>query len=381
LTFKDELGSYSTDFSEVDIKTEYKDTVCDALTYGRTGNILSRYKEIQELKRDNVILIPEKTIDEEQLDSVLSDKTEDLVKAPVSSTMVRSDGNFVVYPSEKGLCLDNEKTIELVKNELSKCWSEKELSIDAVTKEVEPAYTEEDFYGVDSLLGRSVTEYNNRNSERISNLIVGTKKIADTVVLPGHQFSVYDAVAPFTEENGYQNAGQYINAELVDGLGGGICQVATTLYDAVLEAELQVDERYPHSMTVSYVDKGMDAAIAEGYQDFKFTNNTDYPIYIDAYAGGGSISVAIYGHETRPDSHRIEFESQIIETYEPGEEKTIYDDTLPEGTTNVTDAHTGYYVEVWKHIYENGELVDSVKVNGSQYNAVSKTTRIGTMKE
>ena len=379
VTFKDNLGSYSTTLSDIDLKVDYISGVCDVLTFGRTGSILTRYKEIEMLKSDHITLTPKKTIDEEKLTELLTNNTDDMKKEAVSSSMTRNDGNFVVYPSEKGLDLDYEKTIKLVDNILEKTWQQKDITIAAVTREVEPGYTEEDFYGVDSLLGRSVTKYNQRNKERIGNLIAGTSKLADNVVLPGQQFSVYDTVAPFTEENGYLNAGQYINAELVDGLGGGICQVATTLYDAVLEAELQVDERYPHSMTVSYVDKGMDAAIAEGYEDFKFTNNTEYPIYIDAYAGGGTISVAIYGHETRPSSRRITFESQVIETTKPGEERTIYDDTLPKGTTNVTDAHTGYYVEVWKHIYEDGELVDSVKINGSQYSAIPKTTRIGTM--
>lgn len=381
VTFKDNLGAYNTTLSDVDIDVDYVSAVCDALTFGRTGNILTRYKEIQMLKNDHITLTPKKTVDEDKLNSKLEDEADDMKKEAVSSSMSRNDGEFVVYPSEKGLDLDYEKTIKLLENILEKTWQQKDIVVAAITKEVEPQYTEEDFYGVDSLLGRSVTKYNQKNKERIGNLIVGASKIADNVVLPGQQFSVYNTVAPFTEENGYLNAGQYINAELVDGLGGGICQVATTLYDAVLEAELQVDERYPHSMTVSYVDKGMDAAIAEGYQDFKFTNNTEYPIYIDAYAGGGSISVAIYGHETRSANRRIEFESQVLETNEPGEAREIYDDTLPKGTTNVTEAHTGYYVEVWKHIYENGELVDSVKINGSQYSAIPKTTRIGTMSQ
>lgn len=381
ITFKDQLGSYTLTFQDIDLEVDVEPVICDALTFGRTGNILQRHKEIEQLKQENVKLKTEKTIDGKKLEEKLTEEAQALKKDPVDSTMVRSDGQFVVYPSEKGLDIDYVKTIALVENELAKEWKVKDFTINAETVDVEPAYSEEDFYGVDTLLGRAVTKYNVKNKDRIGNLVTGAKKIADHVILPGQQFSMYDTVAPFTEENGYQNAGQYINAELVDGLGGGICQVATTLYDAVLEAELQVDERYPHSMTVSYVDKGMDAAIAEGYEDFKFTNNTNYPIYVDAYAGGGNISVAIYGHETRPSNRRIEFESQVIETFKPGEAQTIYDDTLPAGKTNVTEAHTGYYVEVWKHIYEDGTLVDSVKVNGSQYSAVAKTTRIGTGSE
>ena len=263
VTFIDSLGKYSTKLSDIGLNVEVEDAVCDALTFGRTGNILTRYKEIQMLKNDHITLIPEKTIKEDVLERKLSEEAEDMVKEPVSSTMLRSEGKFVVYPSETGLAIDEKKTIQLVKDELAKEWKRGDIVINAATEVVEPEYSEEDFYGVDTLLGRAVTEYNTKNSERISNLVVGAKKIADNVVLPGEQFSVYDTVAPFTEENGYRNAGQYINAELVDGLGGGICQVATTLYDAVLEAELSVDERYPHSMTVKYVQPAFDAAIAD----------------------------------------------------------------------------------------------------------------------
>lgn len=232
---------------------------------------------------------------------------------------------------------------------------------------------------MDSILGQSQTEYSTKKLDRAQNLIVGTQKISGTTILPGQQFSVYNTVAPFTEENGYKTAGQYVDNELVDGLGGGVCQVATTLYIAVLRAELQVDERYPHSLTVSYVPKAMDAAIATGYMDFRFTNNTGHPIYIEGYAGGGSVSFAIYGRETRPANRRIEFESKVIETYEPGEAEKIYDDTLAAGT-QITDqvAHTGYYAELWKNIYVDGELAESVKVNGSEYQAKPAQIRVGT---
>ena len=97
---------------------------------------------------------------------------------------------------------------------------------------------------------------------------------------------MYETVAPFTAENGYAMAGSYLNGEVVDSMGGGICQVSTTLYNAVLRAELEVVERSPHSMTVHYVELSEDAAIAGTYKDFKFKNSTDYPIYAKKVAHG-----------------------------------------------------------------------------------------------
>lgn len=115
--------------------------------------------------------------------------------------------------------------------------------------------------------------------------------------------------------------------------------------------------------------------------DFKFTNDTEYPIYIEGYAGGGSISFAIYGHDTRPSNRTIDFESKVINTIEPGDPEEIKDDTLEEGKEVVEqEAHTGYYVELWKNIYIDGVLTDSVKVNGSSYTAQAAKIRVGTKK-
>ena len=239
-----------------------------------------------------------------------------------------------------GTTVKVDDTIKEVEELLGDVWKQKDIRIPAVVEEKQPQYTADDFRKIDSVLGQKQTQYSGTAS-RAQNLANGTSKISGTVLMPGEQFSVFNTVSPFTEENGYANAGQYVNDELVDGLGGGICQVSTTLYNAVLQAELQVDERYPHSLTVSYVPLGMDAAIAGDYMDFKFTNSTEYPIYIEGYAGGGSISFAIYGHETRPSNRSIYFESKTVETYEPGDPEEVEDDTLEEGkTVTETAAHT-----------------------------------------
>ena len=122
---------------------------------------------------------------------------------------------------------------------------------------------------------------------------------------------------PFDAENGYALAASYEMGKVVDSYGGGICQVSTTLYVAVLKAELEVTERYSHSMIVHYVDPSMDAAIAEGLKDLKFINNTDAPIYIEASADGSTLHFAIYGHETRDPNRTVRYESETTNTEDP----------------------------------------------------------------
>ena len=139
--------------------------------------------------------------------------------------------------------------------------------------------------------------------------------ISGSLIFPGESFSVTAAVAPFTAENGYEPAPSYEENRVVDSYGGGICQVSTTLYNAVLKAELEVTARSNHTMVVNYVDLSKDAAIAEGVMDLAFVNTTDAPIYIVGYAYGGTLSFTIYGHETRPANRSIEFVSETTSTH------------------------------------------------------------------
>ncbi len=384
LTFSAGGESFSTTLGDIDVEVSAEDAIEEAFGYGRKGNILCRYKEIKGLEKDNAMLIPEKKFSAAKLKNIIETESEKIVKEPKNASISRVDGEFVVEDGVVGTTVKVDETIKKVEEFFAEVWEQKDVKIAAVVEEEQPKYTAADFEKIDSILGSKQTEYNSGYAERAKNLATGASKISGTVLMPGEQFSVYNTVSPFTEENGYANAGQYVNDELVDGLGGGICQVSTTLYNAVLQAELQVDERYPHSLTVSYVPLGMDAAIAGDYMDFKFTNSTDYPIYIDGYAGGGYISFAIYGHETRPSNRSIYYESKTIETYEPDKPEEIKDDTLEEGKeVTETSAHTGYYVEVYKHVSVDGveQECTLIPYGRSKYNASKATIRVGTKKK
>ena len=146
----------------------------------------------------------------------------------------------------------------------------------------------------------------------------------------------------------------------------------------MLNAELKVVERSPHSMVVAYVPVSRDAAISGDYKDFKFKNNTDYPIYIMGSASGGVLSFRVYGHETREAGREISFESEITDTIEPGEEVVTEDPTLPASYRTVTQsAHVGYKAKLWKIIKVNGVQTDKVQINTSAYNASPQYVTVG----
>jgi hypothetical protein len=147
----------------------------------------------------------------------------------------------------------------------------------------------------------------------------------------------------------------------------------------VLRAELQVDERYNHSMIVNYVDMSADAAISGTSKDFKFTNNMDTPIYIEGYTTDDKqVVFNIYGKETRPSNRSLSFESVELEKKEPEGEKVVADPNLPVGEIHVQSAHTGYIGEYWKIVKVDGVEKERERINKSTYQAVPKTATVGT---
>jgi len=162
-------------------------------------------------------------------------------------------------------------------------------------------------------------------------------------------------------------------------MGGGICQVSTTLYNAVLRAELNVTERSPHSMTVHYVDLSEDAAIAGTYKDFKFVNSTEYPIYIEGYTTSDKkITFNIYGKETRDKNRTISFESQMV-SETPA--TTILQEDAGQGIgykAVSSKGSSGYVAELYKIVKVNGVETDRIKVNKSTYKGTNRVVTYGT---
>lgn len=182
---------------------------------------------------------------------------------------------------------------------------------------------------IKDVLGTYTTEYGGSPYGRKVNVANGASKINGSIVYPGETLSVYKTVSPFTKENGYALAGSYENGQTVQTYGGGICQVSTTLYNAVIRAELKIVERFPHSMTVHYVPRSADAAIAGTHKDMKFKNTFDTPIYIEGKANGSTITFTIYGKKKDP-KRTVEFLSETTNIKE-STESTVEDATLPAG--------------------------------------------------
>lgn len=355
----------------------------EALEIGRYGNLIKRYKELKDIEDSNLIYKLNFTIDDEKLTEFIDTKGSQYNIPAVNATVSRVGGQFVYTNESKGRKLEAKETIASIKAAIFDTWNQENITITATVTDDEPLYTRALVERTNTKIGSFSTTYTNSSEDRAGNLANGARLINNTVLYPGDVFSAYEKLTPFTTANGYFEAGAYDNGKVVDSIGGGACQVTTTLYNAILLAELEVVERASHSMTISYADLSRDAAIAGTWKDLKFKNNMDVPVIIEVYTSGRTITFNIWGEEARDTANRkIKFESVTLSEKEPGPDVVTEDPTKPVSYRETTQApHTGYTAELYKIVYENGVEVSRTRVNKSTYNASPRYITVGTMVE
>lgn len=353
-----------------------EEVVQEAAELGKSGNIIKRYKDKKDLENESRKYDIDYFVDRSSIQKVLEEKEDVFNREPTDAQLSTENGAFEVVQGENGIELNVEKSVKKILKSLKTDWDGKNTTIELAADIKEPECTTEDLASITDVLGTATTYYGSTTG-RNKNVETGVEKLNGHILMPGEEFSVTDAVVPFTEENGYELAPSYESGKVVDSYGGGICQVSTTLYVAVLKAELEVTERYSHSMIVHYVDPSMDAAIAEGLKDLKFINNTDAPIYIEASADGSTLHFAIYGHETRDPNRTVRYESETTSTEDPTPGLTE-DANASFGTIEQTSyGYQGSTARLWKIVNDNGNETKE-QVNSSTYRMTSDVYTVGT---
>lgn len=357
------------------------DYIEQAMKIGKEGNLIKRYKDLKDVEVNKLVFDLAFTVDDSKIKEFLETKCGVYDVEPLNATVKRANGGFVYTNEVVGKKLEVQDTLTDIKNVLFNDWNQEDIVITGKVIEVQPKYTREMVERVKTVLGSYSTTYTSSSADRAGNLANGARLIDNTILYPGDEFSAYDKLTPFTPQNGYYAAGSYLNGKVVDSIGGGACQVTTTLYNAVLESELEVTERAAHSMTIGYVALSRDAAIAGTWKNLKFKNNTNAPILIQAYTQGRTITFTIWGEETRNTANRrVKYETVILSETKPGPDVVTKDPTKPT-TYEVTtqSAHIGYVAELYKVVYENGTEVSRTRINKSYYSASPRYVTVGTM--
>ena len=214
----------------------------------------------------------------------------------------------------------------------------------------------------------------NSSSNRNTNLKLACKAINGTILFPGETFSYNETVGERTAAKGYKAATSYSNGETVQTLGGGICQTSSVLYNCALLADLKIVERSPHSYASSYVPKGLDATVSWGGPDFKFKNNTNYPIRIKASAKGGSVTITLEGTDEK--DYYIKMESKVLSTTKYKTKEIYVDESsgYKDGQVKTT-GYTGYTAQTYKCKYDK-ETKKLISREKEAYSAYSKRDKV-----
>lgn len=301
------------------------------------------------------------------------DKVYEEVKKTPKNAYV-SQNPFTVHPEEKGVdfAISLKEARDIIDSEKK---DEYEIPLKYIEAEVKTTDLGEEAFP--DLLTQFSTRYDPGLVNRSTNLVLAANKINGTVLLPGEEFSYNKVVGERTIAAGYKNAAIYSGGKVVDGLGGGICQISSTLYNAAVQAGLEITERKNHQFVTSYLEAGKDATVVYGYIDFKFKNTRNYPIRIVASVSGGIAEMKIFGVKEEKELD-IKLESQRISTI-PFSVKYVEDSSLEAGREIVDQyGHAGEKTITYKVCRYNGEVISREVFTTDTYDAMAKIIRKGT---
>ena len=278
---------------DIELSYNINEAIKNAYLYTRNDNKLENIKRkcSLELNKEYNIKL-NVTYNESKLSEQLSYIQRDINKQVKQATIEISDnGQMIATKSKEGLEVDiislKEQIYDMIKNKDIK-------NINLPVRIINPTITTKQVKSINTILGQFSTSFNEYSS-RGTNIYIAAKSTSDILIMPGDTFSYNKSTGARTWSNGYKTAKVIVNGKYVNGEGGGVCQVSTTIYNAALISGLEIQEVHNHTYPSHYVPKGRDAAVSYGYIDLKFKNNFAHPIYIKNIVSNGAITSKIYG--------------------------------------------------------------------------------------
>ncbi|MCR4782096.1 MAG: VanW family protein [Lachnospiraceae bacterium] len=361
-----------------------ENTAKKAVNFGKTGNPLEKAAAKKSIdkglkKTFNIAL---KT-NAKKITGFLDMHSSSLSNETINNGLKRENGEFVFVKGKAGDEVVQSKAIKKIRSFVENDWDSEKDVISLETHKVMPKGDEKELAKVKDLLGTFTTTYTLSDKNRNANIARAASLLNGRVLYKNDILDVYKAIGPTNTSNGYVAAGVYLDGQIAEGEGGGVCQASTTLYNAAILAELGIENRASHSMLVHYVEPSFDAAIAAGsdadvaIKDLVLKNKYDAPVYIEALTTPTSITVNVYGQETRAKNREVSYENELLEATEIGHKYTA-DPSLPVGTiSKKASGSIGYKARLWKIIKVDGVEQSRKIFNRSTYKMLEEEDAVG----
>lgn len=306
----------------------------------------------------------------------LDEKIEDIIKEieiePVDSQIIFNANNkkcFEITKDKNGLRVNKEQLYHDINEQFVKS---NKIEVNIVTIEELPQVTEQDNINKTQLISTYTTYVSDSTGNRKSNVKKALQYFNGFVVEPNMEVSFNKVTGPHTESNGYKVATVIYNGQFVDGVGGGICQASTTLYNALLLADVEILEVHKHTLPVKYVPLAMDAMVSEYVADLKFVNTLDTPLYITTNCNSESVTVNIYGaqidYEVKTRSETVAKLKNLGDKVVQDTKKEYTDKVLFKGEKfRLTYPRDGYEAKAYVSYYKDGKLVEEKEIRHEYY--------------
>lgn len=346
-----------------------KDEVVEAaFNVGRQGNGWTKLSDrcATKLKSKTIPYVWLK--DEKKAMAAIAPISEKVETPAIDASLTAVGDNLQLSPHSHGIAIDTAQfwhnITQVVMGDIKK------EEIPLVLKDIPPNITTTavENMGVNVLLSKFTTQFDQNLTNRVHNIQLAATSLENLLLPPNAEFSFNQATGPRTKTNGFREAPIIIDNQLASGVGGGICQVSSTLYNSVLLANLEIVERRRHSLQVNYVPVGMDATVADNYIDFKFKNNTDYYLLIKAdIVEGNQLTIRIFGNNHYKKQVEV---LRIIEEVFPPQVSYEIDPTLLQGEKIVKkEGKPGYRTKVMRIIREKGQVASEELISHDTYPA------------
>jgi vancomycin resistance protein YoaR len=312
--------------------------------------------------------------DTARLESALEPVRAAVAKPPVPARLSIVDRRPVITPEVPGTKLDLPELTRALQGSLKT----DRLAVPTAPDAPEVTRASLEQLGIRRRIAEWTTEYD-PTIPRAENVEKAARAFDGVMLKPGEILSYNATVGPITAENGWKEAYVIVDGQLVPGVGGGVCQVATTLYGAALRANLDIVERHPHQLAVAYIPPSQDAAIAQGWQDLKIRNTTNGHILIQTEAGGGRVTFRLYGDV--PEGQEVRIESVVL-GHSPFQTRSIPDAKLGPGQQVVkVKGNPGLISEAYRAVYQNGALVRRERLSRDSYLPTAQVVLVGPEKD
>ncbi|MBC8062052.1 MAG: VanW family protein [Clostridiaceae bacterium] len=366
---------YKLEYSKLDARYNIDDVVKQAFDYGKNLSLIKKYKIIKNHKKQQYNL--KFIYDPKPIKEFVSTIKKEVETKPEDGKISLVNGNIQIVPEKNGIKLLDDKLENVILSKINGDVNSLEIVLDGPIEEVMANITSDKLRSIDAQISTFTTNYSSSDYSRSTNIQVATKSINNKLLMPGQSFSFNETVGQRTAARGFKMAPVIIGTKVDLDFGGGICQVSTTLYNAIIRANIISTERTHHTLPSHYIGPAMDATVDWGNLDYKFTNTLPYPLYIQAFTENKNIYFKIYSNSSL-NNRKYDLVNEIYATFEPSV-KYIEDPTLPKGQT-VQDQFPskGIKAKAYINTYENGSLIEHKQISDDFYKPVNEVIRKGT---